>query len=334
MIDFNNEEILLDCLETALNHCDGVVKRGDKYNFRCNVCGDSHKSLKKKRGWLQKNSKGIWVYRCYNNSECCMGASFWLKKFFPQIYSQYIRNLIGSDKKEFKPTKKKILEVPKQKCAKTFPFKKIDENSDSKLMKDVINYCEKRKISKDIWKMFFVCEQKTNDNGQPNPYYNRLIIPFYNKEGKIYYFVARTLYGEEPKYICAFGKKQIYNFYNIDETKPVMMCEGNIDCLFLENSIAITGLQISLEQEKQIENLNLYYLLDGDESGRKKSLEFLSQGKFVFNWRKFLKEHNLPEKEKYDVNQLYIELGRTENFTFKELEPYFTNDIYSKNYFK
>jgi Straboviridae DNA primase len=335
MIDFNDEDKLVDAIESALNLCENVIKRTrEKYNFRCNICGDSLKRLKLRRAWVYKSKKGVWKFNCFN--ECgSMGAGFWVKKYFPEIWSEYIKSILRKEtksKEKKQITFKDISNIKNEVVKKSnkFPFRKII-GSDLKIAKDAIDYCEKRKISKDVYSQWFICNEKIKE--QELDYQGRLIIPFYNKDKKVNYFLARSLYGQEPKYKCAPGSKQIYNIDFIDKSKEVIFLEGPLDSLFCENAIAITGLQIGEEQEEKVKELNLYYLLDGDAPGKKKSIEFLKQGRWVFNWKKFLVDNDLPEQEKWDVNDLYIKLNRTEKFTFKELEKYFVNNIYNQSYF-
>ncbi len=100
------------------------------------------------------------------------------------------------------------------------------------------------------------------------------------------------------------------------------------DSLFCSNSIGIGGLQLS---EKQIEQLSKFkechYLMDSDPPGQAKSLKLLKEGKSVFIWKKFIKDNELPEQRKFDLNEVYIKMNRTEKFTYEELKKYFTNNL-------
>jgi hypothetical protein len=261
-----------------------------------------------------------------------MGAGFWIKKYFPEVWSEYIKSVLRKDVKS-KAERMPFQDIKKitNTSSKKFPFKKLVTFELSDIQTKSIKYCENRKIPRDIFSKWFICDKKIPE--QELDYSGRLIIPFYNKENKIKYFLARSLYGQEPKYKVSPGEKQIYNIDFIDKSKPVIFCEGPIDSLFLENAIAITGLQIGEEQDKQVKDLNLYYLLDGDGPGRTKSLEFLKLGRWVFNWKKFISDNNLPEQDKWDINEVYIKMDRTEKFTFQDLEKYFVNNIYNMSYF-
>ncbi len=205
MIDFKDNEILQDFLEIALDQCDSVIKRGtNKYNFRCPVCGDSEKSLKKRRAWLLKNRHNVWIFNCFNCGNGS-GAGIWLKLYFPEIFRDYVKCLLQKSKPTKLQVTKKILETPKiEKIEekKKYPFIPITSEENLVIIKDAIEYCKKRRIPEEEWEKFFVCQKEK--------YAGRLIIPYYNKEGKIYYFAGRSLYLQEPKYLFCEGEKQLF----------------------------------------------------------------------------------------------------------------------------
>lgn len=327
-MDFYNEYVLVSHLESALTHCENVIKRGDKWNFRCNICGDSKKSKSKRRGWVLKNNKGVWIFNCFN--ECgSMGALFWLKKYFPEDYKNYIMETLSKQRQ--KEIRQNISSEPERKMnprKQSFPFLAIssEKNKDIPLIQKAIQFCTERKIPESIWRKFFVCEKEK--------YAGRLIIPFYNEKGKVYAFQARTLNDSGEKYISSEGEKRVYNIYNVDRDKPVMVTEGMIDSMFLENAIAIVGLKMSERTREELKSLRCYFLLDYDEPGQKVSVELLNEGKWVFNWYKFQKEYHLPKREKWDVNEVFLYFDREERFSFAELEKYFTNSILDTVYFK
>lgn len=318
MIDFRDNDIIQDYLEMALSHCVSVTKKSQhKFNFRCNICKDSQKSLKKKRAWILKNRHGVWLFNCFNSCGTMQGWK-WLKVFFPDVYRDYVKAVLrGKSKPDYyKPVKiEPVKEVVKEE-KKKYPFKSIGE--DLKICHDAIQYCEQRKIPKEIYQKFFVCEE--------GDYQGRLIIPYYNKENKIYYFSGRSLYNQEPKYLFSESEKHFYNIYNIDKTKPVIILEGMIDSIFCDNSIGIGALRMSESQTEAIKGLDIHYLLDSDESGRKKSLHLLKEGKSVFIWKKFIKDNGLPSQDKYDLNEVYVKMNRTKNFSYDELKKYFTTN--------
>ena len=70
------------------------------------------------------------------------------------------------------------------------------------------------------------------------------MIPFYDRAGKFFAFQGRAFGKEVPKYITIKfdeTKQKIYGLDRIDLNKPVMITEGPIDSLFLDNAIALAG---------------------------------------------------------------------------------------------
>ncbi len=176
-------------------------------------------------------------------------------------------------------------------------------------------------------KGLFIC-----DNGK---YYGRVILPFYGSKGDILYYQARDLVGREPKYLNRkLGKDDaLFNEQLIDKNKPVIVLEGPIDAMFIENAVATMGVSIKPNIQERLNKLNTFYLLDNDVAGYKLSIKLLRQKRPVFLWKKFIKDYNLPQKCK-DINDTYIHLNKTEEFTFEQLSKYFTTNILDQIYLR
>ena len=320
----------------------GTVKTGTGYfNFRCNICGDSKKKKVKKRGFILLNKKdNKWYFKCHN---CGIGMSVekWMKKYYNSFYKDYVKEVIKNKGNEnnlqTETVIKNNIEVSKPKVESNEYSSFISINKPSRLQDTAIEFCIKRKIPETIWKKWFVCIS--------GKYNNRLIIPFYDNKGKIYFFQARTLNGDGLKYINKVGEKEIYNIHNIDKRKPVILTEGPIDAMLINNCIAGLGLSLSEKMEKHISKLNCYFLFDNDIPGRMKSLDYLLQGKYVFLWSKFLVDLNkkgfdvdtgifstLTKNKIKDINDLYILLNLKEPIDFKDLKSYFSNSIFDRIY--
>jgi hypothetical protein len=292
---------------------------GDKYNFRCNICGDSKKNKTKKRGYILKN-RNPWVYYC-QNCQASMSVTRWLKTYFPEYWKEY---LSLSCKNQSKETPKlnipKVLYNEKNDLKHFVPILK----GESDLFKKAIELCQARLIPEDTWKKWYVAE-----GGR---FKNRLIIPYFDDKEKIYNYQARRLLEDmEPKYISRIGDhwNKIYNYYKADKEKPVIIFEGVIDSEFVENSIAASGLS-KVFDPKIFEFKKRYFLLDSDKDAQKKNLQLLKNGEFIFRWKLFIKDLELPNREKWDINEVNLYLKKSEKWKFSKLEKYFTNSIYLK----
>lgn len=332
------------------------LNKGNEIQFSCNVCGDGKG---KKRGYMiWDRQRDIIYYKCFNYGDCvcagegnAWGAKRWLKNYFPHHLKQYNREVFGKKKGNessdnlsntsavLKSTiKKKKIEDIKLLAKKLENDKRIAEEkeavkhfipvtSDHWLAKKAIGICKNRKIPEHIFKRFYVSLK--------GKYTNRLIIPFLDNKGSIYYYQGRDLVGFTPKYLNRKTGRDsaIYNYYNVNKDKPVMVLEGPIDSMFVENGIAVLGLSISEIVREKLDELNCYYLFDDDRAGQQKSVEYLKTGKFVFNWRKFKKEKYIPDHIK-DINDVYLHLDLNETISFEYFKDYFTDNYYDQVYFK
>lgn len=76
-------------------------------------------------------------------------------------------------------------------------------------------------------------------------YFNRIIIPSYDKEGKLNYFVSRW-FGKEKiknKYLNPEAEKEllIFNEYKINFDATIYLVEGTFDHIVIPNSIPLLG---------------------------------------------------------------------------------------------
>ena len=307
-----------------------AIYKSDYITCRCPLCGDSKTNKTKKRGYILKGNSHIdsYVYVCHNG-ECVandkgMSIVNLMKNYFPQFYEDYRRE---SYFQEYSPN------FPKY--TKNVPEKIILEKDDVKYFQSILKgdseifekareECIRRKLPENIWKEFFVATGGV--------FQGRMIIPFYDNLGKIYYYQGRTLIGSDPKYLNRrFGEKEIYGIYGIDRTKPVIVVEGPIDSMFLKNCVGILGLKFTEKVKNEIRGLRCFYLLDNDKDGKKNSLKLLKDGKFVFCWERFLKDLGIKEQIK-DVNDLVLITGKVE-WDFSDLEKYFTADAFDSEWF-
>ena len=129
----------------------------------------------------------------------------------------------------------------------------------------VVNYLRSRGLNKaDIfrWRMI---SYKT---GQ---FRRRVVIPSFNDQGEINYYVARAIDNKGPKYRNAKSKKKniIFNEVDIDWSQPVILVEGIFDAIMSpENAIPILGSYLSKDSalyQKLVSNQSTVYLsLDPD----------------------------------------------------------------------
>jgi len=105
-------------------------------------------------------------------------------------------------------------------------------------------YNEDSKVQQ-AWSFLFGRKLFNEEVVEEEPFYlctegrfaNRLIIPF-RKDGKVYYFQARSLFGEEPKYLNPASEGAVRSsdvVYPFDESEDyVVVCEGPLDAVALQ----------------------------------------------------------------------------------------------------
>mgnify|MGYP001229072641 FL=1 len=215
--------------------------KGDLYNFRCPLCGDSKKHKNKARGYVYP-LKADMNYKCHNCGASSTFSNF-LKQIDPTLHKQYVfekfqtRNtgkgsIIETPKLDFKkPVFKKSLDLPK---ASEVPVAK--------------EYLEKRKL--DPTKFYFVRKFKKWVNTQKKTFdtthrdESRIIIPMYDTERNLIGFQGRALGPNFVKYITVMlneNAPKIYGLERINPEETVYVVEGPFDSTFVENSIALCG---------------------------------------------------------------------------------------------
>ena len=298
-----------------------VFETHESFNFRCNICGDSKKDRFKKRGYILK--KTPWVYYCHNG-DCNASLSVinWMKEYYPSNYKAYIRDVMRNkkekDDKVYKNIKTQKAQVEFDEKAHVKFFKPITN------FPDAVDFCKGRKIPYDVYRRWrYAIDGK---------YKGRIIITFLNDKGKSYYYQGRKFNNNSGvKYLSRHGDhNSIYNYYVVDPDKPVPVLEGPIDSIFVENSIAVTG--IKLRDDRLDKFPKKYYILDNDKAGWVNSTKLLKQRSYVFNWKKFLADYPCKGEIK-DVNDFILARDDMDFLSWDIIEKYFTNNSNDKFYF-
>lgn len=252
-------------------------KKKDDYswNFSCPVCGDSQKNKLKARGYIYKKKTDLFV-KCHN---CGYGTNIgnFIKHVDSMLYDEYVleRYKAGATRyNAHKEVDRFVSEtiLPTIECVDSVldGTKRID-----KLPTDhpVVKYVEARKIPRDKWELIYFAPKfkkwsntnivKFKDLDSDHP---RLIFPFFTPEGRCFAYSARAFGEEEPKYFTIKldeDKDKIYGLDRVDWSKKVYVVEGQIDSLFLPNSIAVSGASFDLLTVQKIKS-NCVLVMDNE----------------------------------------------------------------------
>lgn len=205
----------------------------------CPVCSHEIKGLDEGdgKGNLEINYKYN-VYKCWSCAESheTHGTLFKLIKKYgtPKQLKKYLLLRPDNDEDFTKKTYKQV-KLPDD----FIPLSNVPNGI--KLLpyyKQAINYIKKRNITDDIIKKYNIgfCYQ--------GPYEHRIIIPSYDMNKNINYFIARSYLSKtKMKYKNPEAQKEIiiFNEHLIKWNKPIYIVEGVFDSIFLPNSIPMLG---------------------------------------------------------------------------------------------
>jgi transcription elongation factor Elf1 len=297
-------------------------KKGDNlWNFRCPYCGDSQKSRTKARGFVFRKKNDLF-FKCHN---CGVGASLGnlVKTIDSKTYKDYIMERYkkgvetrSSPQPEFHfnaPVfrKKGILEG----------LQSIKDLPDDHPARQIV---EKRKLPEESFCDLYLCESffkftnsiikgKFPSLGGDHP---RLIIPFRGEDGEVFAYQGRAFGNEQPKYITIkidADRDKIFGLDKVNKDKPILVVEGPLDSLFLDNCIAVAGADFSSMEG----DLTVIYDNEPRNKEINKQIEkTIDQGKSVCLW---------PDTMEYkDINDMVIG-----GYTKEEIQEIITNNTFS-----
>lgn len=241
-----------------------VRKNTNLYNFRCPICKDSTKSKIKARAYLYPKKDGL-AFKCHNCFENLSFSDF-LKHVDPDLLNEYIieRYLtknVKKPKEESTKEPKYVFNFRRPGESKTGSEKKVKDNgifSQYKTIEELPEthtskkYLVGRQIpSEFLSSLYYVpnfqdlahgFEPETNFIEEP-----RIVIPFYDNEGKLLAFQGRAIGYSKLRYITIKVEKdapKIFGLDRVDINKPVYILEGPFDSMFLQNAIATAGANI------------------------------------------------------------------------------------------
>ncbi len=227
-------EVLFSC-PFCKHHKKKLSVNIHKNVFKCWICDANGKSLSK-------------LVRKFGNTD----ARFKWSKFEDRIEIGDFDNLFEDQKPE--------LEVLINLSAN---FVSLANKSLPITAKAPLKYLSERGITKkDIlrWKIGYCSDGE---------YANRVIIPSFNKDGYVNYFVARSWIDEFPRYKNPQASKNIiFNELFVDWTKPIILTEGVFDAVKAGNAIPLLGSTMKenskVFQEIVKREIPVYLALDPD----------------------------------------------------------------------
>lgn len=337
------------------------------YNFPCPYCGDSKKDPKKKRGHIYHKTK---TFKCWNDG---CGRFVVMRDFvrhWTETYSIDISNMEFDFDQVFEPysfknkiNQSKPLHNTLRSMGILDNLMRLDQIQRAFSMIAIDHVDEYTRAYQFAFKRDLLDVPGIGDYIYTNEYDNKIFIVNYDKQSKaVLGFSIRTLDKQQEKYkkydnytysrILEYMKmnddiedldiidtlSNYFNIFNVDFNRKVTVLEGQIDSLFVDNALAVTGstkLDFILEYLKKSD---LRILFDNDIAGKHESIDTLNIGIYTFLWDILIKRMNDVFKDKSnimkikDVNNLYTYLKSKASYDVGKfnnlLDKYFSNSAF------
>ena len=315
-----------------------IYQGGSRLNFCCPYCGDST-DHKKKRVNLYLDTL---TYKCYN------GGCGVFKNLNQYVKDFDIQSSLTTDEIS------EIAEISRSSVAR----KKIRNSIDyffSENYKDILiprdefknrlglsevkgTFAEKWILdrnhipdSKFLWDPKRKSLYLLNLSGDDSKILGIQIRPIVKKSHSKYFTyklsgIYKNLLGEKDPEIILKAEEvdpisSVFGFSTVDLNSMITTFEGPMDAWLCPNSIALC----SINNPFPFDVTNKRWFLDGDKAGRTKSRELLEDGEEVFLWGRFLKENDLPDRDKWDLNDI-VNYLKENSKKIKRLDNYFSSD--------
>lgn len=248
------------------------------WNFRCPVCGDSQKNKIKTRGYIYKK-KERFGFMCHNCSTT-MSLPKFIRYVDPSLYNEYqLESFVRSNTSNnvnvadfvTKPTfnipsaPRSILLTDAQSINGLNPYHQARKYlEDRKVPLDNLYYTEDfAKFVKDLFP----------DNSKQLYKEERIVIPFYDKQGNLLGVQGRAIGQSKIKYITIKSSEdvpKIFGWNRLDTLQTVYVVEGPIDSLFLVNCVAT--MDAALYTAPSVIGLDYDYTFVYDNEPRNKQI--------------------------------------------------------------
>lgn len=300
----DNSKLVLGLLESVLGKGKGSNVTND-YAFHCPVCNHHNPKLIIN---IKTGQYNCWV--CNPPTKGKTPTSLLKKIGAPKESIAEMKSYFVGDNTRLDDIKYEKVALPKEFISLQVPNQSLE-------YKHAIAYLRSRGISyNDIIKYNIgYCES--------GRYRDKIIVPSYDSNGQLNYFVARSYTGRSGMKIDApsCNKSEIIGFeYHINWSVPVILCEGIFDAIAIKrNAIPLFGKSIPksvMMKLVQPEVKTVYLALDQDaiKEATKYSEQLLDLGKEVYLL-------NLEEKDPSDIGfeKMITLLHKAKPLTFMDL---------------
>lgn len=289
-------------------------QRGNAYNFRCPLCGDSQQDKVKARGYIYDYKGGL-KFHCHN-----CGADMSFDRFLEEIDPGLAAEMSLEKVRERRSGVAKFVDA----TPKKFDYQKqldslvtIAELPDSNPCKQL---CVQRLIPTSFHKTLYYAPffKKFCNSIIPNKFDNvdydepRLVIPFIGTNGKMHALQGRSLDpNSKRKYIMIVVDEEVPSLYGFDRvnlSQQTYVVEGPIDSMFLNNCLATGGGDFHTRLTSLYRG-RLVLVYDNEPRSRdmiRKMMKAIRAGYTICLWPEKLEEYK-------DINQM-IQAGYSSDY--------------------
>lgn len=221
-------------------------------------------------------------------------------------YEQY-KDLAGSffdynvkgDEKEFE-----VIKLPEE----FIPFKNLDIDDPDHM--EAYSYLTlERKISRELidkYNMGFCIE---------GYYKNRVVLPSYDDEGELNYFITRSFNGKKPPYLNPKANRDaiIFNEYLINWDSTVFLVEGGFDFFAIPvNTIPLLGKTLTSELFFRLKKHKPHIVIVLDPDAFNDSIGIYDQLNAIYFGEEYKVKIVKLNKGKLDIDDINLKYGKKE----------------------
>ena len=272
-------------------------KYNNTYQGSCPMCREGNSWLRKKRFYFIPEKSLVFCHNCgYSKS-----TIKWVSEICSISISEILKEVSGystdfSFIEEDKKPKYIVDTLPKD-CINLTDENQVKYYNNNTIVQKALSFLERRRLLLAV--------------NRPNNFYlsltdkvhkNRIVIPFYDDNGKIIHYQTRTILEVDeltkPRYLSKVNSdKTIFNIDKIDHNyDTIFVFEGPFNSCFVKNGVAIGGIQensYQLYTARQQEQINKFpfhkiiWVLDSqwkDKAALNKTKKLLQLKEKVFLW--------------------------------------------------
>ena len=253
----------------------GKPTSGTNYSYNCPFCNHYKPKLEIN---FQENEEGVNHWHCWVcNKKGKKLVSLFKAVSAPDHKVQELKNYVKISYQEEHGVKTEVLALPKE-------YKTLFDASTSEVtVRQALRYLKERGITPTDIKRYSLGYCETGR------YKDMIIIPSYDENGSLNYFVGRNFGPGDIKYKNPQASKNIVAFeLMINWDSPIVLCEGTFDAMAIKrNAIPLLGKILPEKLIKKIVSSNVkqvFIALDND--ALKQAIQhcetLLNHGKEVF----------------------------------------------------